>query len=91
MKKTWLQRNMSIITDTLQEDCGKWSIKRLSGISSFYFAVLYLFVPIIDKDFEVHEFAFWGLITFAGTALGMTVWNKKIDKLNKYKDEEAND
>jgi len=82
MKKTWVQRNMPIITDTLQEKNGKWSIKRLAGISSFYFAVLYLFVPIVSPEFIVHDFAFWGLITFAGTALGMTVWNKKVDKQN---------
>lgn len=70
-----------IITDTLKED-GKWSIKRLSGISGFYFGVLYIFMPFFVPSFPVHEFAFWGLMTFAGTAVGFTVWNKKINQVD---------
>jgi hypothetical protein len=69
-----------IITDTLQENNGKWSIKRLAGISAFYFAIVYLFIPYFAPEFIVHEFAFWGLLTFSGGAIGLTVWNKKIDK-----------
>tara|TARA_R110000772_G_scaffold211986_1_gene322526 strand:+ start:520 stop:738 length:219 start_codon:yes stop_codon:yes gene_type:complete len=69
-----------LIKDTLKVN-GKWSIKRLAGISGFYFAIMYAFAPIWYPLFIVHEFVFWGFITFAGTAIGMTVWNKKIDKL----------
>ena len=69
-----------LIKDTLKVD-GKWSIKRLAGISGFYVAIMYAFAPIWFPWFVVHEFVFWGFITFAGTAIGMTVWNKKIDKL----------
>jgi hypothetical protein len=70
---------MKLLTDTLKE-FGKWSIKRLAGVSGFYFAVLYAFMPIWVPMFVVHEFVFWGFITFAATAIGLTVWNKKIDK-----------
>ena len=69
-----------LIKDTLKVN-GKWSIKRLAGISGFYFAIMYAFAPIWYPLFIVFEFVFWGFITFAGTAIGMTVWNKKIDKL----------
>ena len=72
---------MKIIEDTLKSK-GKWSIKRLAGISGFYFAIIYAFVPLIYKDFEVKEFVFVGLVSFGATAIGMTVWNKKIDKIN---------
>lgn len=70
---------MKLINDTLKVN-GKWSIKRLAGISGFYFSVVYAFVPIWFPSFVVHEFVFWGFITFGASAIGMTVWNKKIDK-----------
>lgn len=70
---------MKLINDTLKVN-GKWSIKRLAGISGFYFAVVYAFIPIWLPMFVVHEFVFWGFITFGASAIGMTVWNKKIDK-----------
>jgi hypothetical protein len=72
---------MKLINDTLKVN-GKWSIKRLAGISGFYFAVIYAFIPIWLPMFVVHEFVFWGFITFGASAIGMTVWNKKIDKEN---------
>lgn len=71
---------MKLIYDTLKEPNGKWSIKRLSGVSGFYFAVVYAFIPVIYPAFVVHEFVFWGFIVFGSTALGFTVLNKKIDK-----------
>lgn len=70
---------MKIIDDTLKVN-GKWSIKRLAGVSGFYFAVIYAFMPTKFPMFVVHEFVFWGFITFGASAIGMTVWNKKIDK-----------
>jgi hypothetical protein len=70
---------MKLLNDTLKVN-GKWSIKRLAGISGFYFAVIYAFIPIWLTMFIVHEFVFWGFITFGASAIGMTVWNKKIDK-----------
>jgi len=75
---------MKLFQDTLMEEVNgklKWSIKRLAGVTGFYVSVMYAFMPIWFPLFVVHEFVFWGFITFAGTAIGMTVWNKKIDKL----------
>jgi hypothetical protein len=67
--------------ETLKSN-GKYSIKRMGVISSFYIAMMYAFMPIWFPMFVVHEFVFWGFITFAGAGLGMTVWNKKIAKQN---------
>lgn len=76
-----LKKVKKLFTDTLQTR-GKWSIKRMAGISGFYFAVLYVFIPFWAESFHPQEWAFWGLITFGASAIGMTVWNKKIDKNN---------
>jgi hypothetical protein len=76
---------MKLIDDPLKVN-GKWSIKRLAGISGFYFAVIYAFIPIWFPIFVVHEFVFWGFITFGASAIGMTVWNKKIAKENNNDD-----
>jgi len=65
---------------TLKELSGKQSIKRWASFSAFWVGVLYAFAPAVVTEFEVHEFVFWGFITYSGTALGLTVWNKKIDK-----------
>lgn len=65
-----------ILDQTLKEN-GKWSIKRFGGVSGFYAAVIYAFTPIFKPEFVVLEFVFWGFITFAGTALGLTLLNKK--------------
>lgn len=65
---------------TLKEKCGTWSIKRVAAFTSFWISVAYAFIPALVPSFQVHEFVFWGFITFSGTALGLTVWNKKIDK-----------
>lgn len=72
-------RAPKIIRDTLMTN-GKWSIKRLGAFSAFYTASVYVFIPIWVPTFPVHEFVFWGFMTFGSAALGMTVWNKKIDK-----------
>lgn len=81
---------MKIIDDTLKTN-GKWSIKRIAGISGFYCAVIYAFVPIFKTDFIVLEFVFWGFITFGASAIGMTVWNKKIDKPNEETEKQIKD
>lgn len=67
-----------LIEDTLKRN-GKWSIKRLSAFTSFWMAVIYALIPLL-KPFKVHEFVFVGLLTYSATSLGLTVWNKKIDK-----------
>lgn len=68
-----------IIRDTLMTN-GKWSLKRLASFSAFWVAVCYVFLPVWIPLFIVHEFVFWGFMTFGASAIGMTVWNKKIDK-----------
>lgn len=65
-----------LISDTLKPG-GKWSIKRLGAFTSFWTAIMYAVLPLF-KPFEVHEFVFVGLLTYSATALGLTVWNKKI-------------
>lgn len=79
-----IPKRPKIVEDTLMEEINgklKWSIKRLAGFSAFYTATIYAFMPLVAPLFVVHEFVFWGFVTFGGTALGMTVWSKKIDKL----------
>ena len=71
---------MKIIDDTLKTPNGKFSIKRVAGITGFYIGAVYAFMPAILPMFIVHEFVFWGFMTFAATAILGTVWNKKIDK-----------
>jgi hypothetical protein len=65
-----------LINETLKPN-GKWSIKRLSAFTSFWIAVMYALLPLF-KPFKVHEFVFVGLLTYSATAIGLTVWNKKI-------------
>ena len=72
---------IKILRQTLKT-ANKWSIKRVAAFTSFWIAAIYAFVPVLYPEFEIHEFVFWGFITFSGTAMGMTVWNKKIDKPN---------
>jgi len=67
-----------LINETLRPS-GKWSIKRLSAFTSFWIGVVYAFVPLVTT-FKVHEFVFIGLLTYSATAIGLSVWNKKIDK-----------
>ncbi len=67
-----------IISDTLKPN-GKWSIKRLSAFTSFWVAIAYASLPLF-QDFKVHEFVFVGLLTYSATAIGLTVWNKSIEK-----------
>lgn len=71
---------MSLINETLKEN-GKWSIKRISAFTAFWVAVVYAFLPAF-VTFEIHEFVFWGFITYSATGILGTVWNKKIDKPN---------
>jgi len=65
-----------LINETLRPS-GKWSIKRIGAFTSFWVSIVYAFAPLF-KDFKVHEFVFVGLLTYSATALGLTVWNKKI-------------
>ena len=72
---------MKIVNDTLKEN-GKWSIKRISAFTAFWIATVYAFCPLFFPTFVVHEFVFWGFVTYSATGILGTVWNKKIDKPN---------
>ena len=65
-----------LINETLKPN-GKWSIKRLSAFTSFWIAVFYALLPLL-KPIKVHEFVFVGLLTYSATAIGLTVWSKKL-------------
>lgn len=67
-----------LINETLRPS-GKWSIKRLSAFTSFWIATFYAFAPLLTP-FKVHEFVFVGLLGYSATAIGLSVWNKAIDK-----------
>jgi hypothetical protein len=62
---------MKILYDTLTVN-GKWSQKRLMTFSSFWVATLYAFMPILYKEFEIHEFVFLGFLGAGGFSLFRT-------------------
>lgn len=68
-----------ILDDTLRPN-GKWSLKRVASFVSFHVSAIYAFLPVIFNTFKVQEFVFWGFITYSASTIGITVWNKKIDK-----------
>jgi len=67
-----------LIAETLQPN-GKWSMKRIGAFTSFWIAIVYAFAPIFAV-IEIKEFVFVGLLTYSATSIGLTVWNKKIEK-----------
>lgn len=69
----------NIVNDTLKPS-GKWSLKRVASFVSFHVSIVYAFLPVIFNDFKIQEFIFWGFITYSASTIGITVWNKKIDK-----------
>jgi hypothetical protein len=66
----------TLIKETLKPG-GKWSMKRIGAFTSFWMAIIYAFIPVFAV-IEVKEFVFVGLLTYSATAMGLTVWNKKI-------------
>jgi hypothetical protein len=68
-----------VISDTLKPK-GRYELKRMAAISAFFAAVLYAFIPIFKPEFIVLEFVFWGFVTYSAAAIGLNVWNKKIEK-----------
>jgi hypothetical protein len=73
---------MKIMYDTLTVN-GKWSQKRLMTFSSFWVATLYAFMPVLYKEFEIHEFVFLGFLGAGGFSLFRT---QKANE-NNYKEE----
>jgi hypothetical protein len=68
-----------VISDTLKPK-GRYELKRMAAISAFFAALMYAFIPIFKPEFIVLEFVFWGFVTYSASAIGLSVWNKKIDK-----------
>jgi hypothetical protein len=52
-------------------------MKRIGAFTSFWISIVYAFAPIFAV-IEIHEFVFVGLLTYSATAIGLTLWNKKI-------------
>lgn len=76
-----------LLQDMLQTN-GKWSFKRVTGIYVLNIAIIYAFMSLIVKDFNVLEFVFWGFISYSGTMVGMTLWQKKnVEQPNKEEEE----
>lgn len=63
------------IEDILKTN-GKWSFKRTTALYSLNLATIYAFIPLFIKDFETHEFVFWGFITYSGAMVGLVLQQK---------------
>jgi hypothetical protein len=64
MKKIW--------KDTLMPK-GRYELKRMMAVQGFNLGMLYIFMPAIKKDFEVHEFVVMTLFAFVAACLGIAV------------------
>ena len=71
---------MKLLDDTLKTK-GIWSFKRLTALFLLFCAVFYAFLPLVEKQFEVKEFVFWGMLTYSGSMVGMTLLQKSF-KMN---------
>jgi hypothetical protein len=87
--KTWMQRNLTLITDTMQDENGKWSIKRVAAFCAFYAGIIYAFLPAWIKDFQPLEFIFWGIFGFAGTVIIGSTWEKMKSKFNSKPEDDS--
>ena len=67
---------MKLLTDILQEESGKYSIKRVFALVAFIEAPVYETLGGFDW-FTSKEYVFIGLLTFTATAVGLTVWANK--------------
>lgn len=71
---------MKIINDTLKNKAGTWSRKSLTAFFSFSGAIAYeIVLPIIYKT-ETKQYVFEGLLMLTAVTLGLTVWQKQVDK-----------
>ena len=64
-----------IVEDLLKTN-GKWSFKRTTALYALNLATIYAFLPLYVKDFEIHEFVFWGFITYSGAMVGLVLQQK---------------
>lgn len=65
-----------IINDTLKDAKGKWAHKRVLSFSSFWFGVVYSFLPAIYPAFEVHEFVVLCAFGLSAGCLGIDLQQK---------------
>lgn len=63
------------ITDLLMTS-SKWSFKRVTALYILNIAILYVILPLFKPEFEVLEFVFWGFITYSGSMVGITAYQK---------------
>ena len=61
-----------LIYDTLAPK-GKFELKRLASLSAFWVAVVF-------SIFGIHTEIIFGFLGYSATAIGLNVWNKKIEK-----------
>lgn len=61
-----------LIYDTLAPK-GTFELKRLASLSAFWVAVVF-------SMFGIHSEIIFGFLAYSATAIGLNVWNKKIEK-----------
>ena len=62
------------IKDTLAPN-ERFELKRVASFSAFVIGTIYAFVRLAPS-IEVY----YGFMAYSATAIGMNVWNKKVDK-----------
>ncbi len=77
MKKIW--------KDTLMPK-GRYELKRMMAVQAFNFGIVYIFMPAIKKDFEVHEFVVMTLFAFVAACLGIAVHEQLKTRSTKQED-----
>jgi hypothetical protein len=73
---------MKLINQTLKNQNGEWSQKRIMTFTSFWIATIYAFMPLFIKDFEVKEFVFIGFLATGGWSVYRT--QKTNENLENY-------
>jgi hypothetical protein len=63
---------IKVILDTLAPN-GNFEHKRLASLSAFWVAVMFAI-------FKINNEIVFAFLAYSATAIGMNVWNKKIDK-----------
>lgn len=79
---------IKFINDLLKTN-GKWSFKRTTALYVLNIAIVYAFLPLVIATFDIHEFVFWGFITYSGAMVGM-VLRQKMSDASQYNDRGIN-
>jgi hypothetical protein len=59
---------------------GRYELKRIASFVSFHISIIYAFLPVLFNNFKIQEFVFIGFLAYSATAIGLNIWNKKIEK-----------